>query len=217
MSTLSCSEVIGKRLSRRRARTANVPLAGLVSAIAAAIAASGVLSTRSARQTRTIPGTSATRAATRSIASACSAAVMRSAAWPSPWATRSTSTPSRTVSSTGTPVVRTAARTLACCMRTNCWRFFPLRKISPSLSSTHGSPTVRLIRRSGAVTGSVMDIPPVCQLCGPAGALAAPGRPAGGAPGVAGRWRRRRGGSRPTGTFRDKALILALSPGSRIP
>ncbi len=75
MMTASSAEVTGNRLSRRRARTANAPLSGPVSAIAAATAASGVFGTRIARQTRTIPGTSLTRCATRSTSAACSAAV----------------------------------------------------------------------------------------------------------------------------------------------
>ena len=107
ISAFSCSEVTGNRLSRRRDRTANAPLSAPVSATAAAIAASGVLSTRSARQTRTIPGTSAAREATRSTAAACCAGVRPSRA------TRSTSTPSRRTSSARTPVPRTAARRFA--------------------------------------------------------------------------------------------------------
>ena len=75
MMTASSDDVTGNRLSRRRGRTANAPLVSLVSAIAAAIVASGVFGTSIARQTRTMPGTSLTRSATRSTALACSASV----------------------------------------------------------------------------------------------------------------------------------------------
>ena len=158
MMTASSDEVTGNRLSRRRGRTANAPLCSLVSSTAAATAASGVFGTRIARQTRTIPGTSLTRSATRSTALACSAAVRCSRS------TRSTTTPSRSSSSTGRPVSRIAARMLPWSSRSNCCLLRPLRTISPSLSSTHGSLTA-CCAVPATVAGSVMDIPPVCQLC----------------------------------------------------
>jgi len=158
--TASSEEVTGNRLSRRLGRTANAPLAGLVSATAAAMVASGVFSTRHARLTRAIPGTSLTRSVTRSTAAACSAAVR------SCWATRTTTTPSRSSSSTGSPVSRAAARMLLCSSRSNWCRLRPLRTTSPSFSSTHGSPTA-CCAVPVTVTGSVMDIPPVCQVPSP--------------------------------------------------
>ena len=157
MMTASSDDVTGNRLSRRRGRTANAPLVALVSAIAAAIVASGVFGTSIARQTRTMPGTSLTRSATRSTALACSASVR---SWRS---TRSTTTPSRNSSFTGSSVSRIAALMLPCSSRSNCCRLRPLSTISPSLSSTHGSPTA-CCAVPATVAGSVMDIPPVCQL-----------------------------------------------------
>ena len=161
MITASSEEVTGNLLSRRRGRTANAPLAGLVSSMAAATAASGVFATRTARHTRTIPGTSLTRSATRSTAAACSAAVR---SW---GATRSTTTPSRGRSSTGSPVSLAAARMFNCSSRSNWCLLRPLRTTSPSLRSTHGSPAA-CSAVPATVTGSVMDIPPVCQLWPPA-------------------------------------------------
>ena len=70
ISTPSWDEVSGNRLSLRRARTAKVPELPLVSAIAAAEMASGVLATRSGMHTRAMPGTSC----------------IRSAIWPAAWA-----------------------------------------------------------------------------------------------------------------------------------
>ena len=78
ISTPSCPEVSGKRLSRRRARTAKVPDVPLVSAIAAAEIASGVFATRSGRHTRAMPGTSRIRSAIwpTACAQACLAALL---------------------------------------------------------------------------------------------------------------------------------------------
>ena len=151
--TPSSPEVSGKRLSRRRARTAKVPEASLVSVIAAAEIASGVLATRSGTQTRTMPGTSCIRSAISAAACAQPAGPRRL-----PSATRSRMTPSRWRSSAGTPTSRTAARILACRMRSNCCLFRPLSTISPSLSSTHGS-SGPCARGASAVGGT----PLVCQ------------------------------------------------------
>ncbi len=90
ISTLSCPDVSGKRLSLRRARIANVPVVPLVSATAAAVTASAVLATRSGWQTRTIPGTSRIRSATWPAAS-----LQPGSPRCSPSATRSKMTPSR--------------------------------------------------------------------------------------------------------------------------
>ena len=147
ISTPSCPEVSGKRLSRRRARTAKVPDLPLVSAIAAAEIASGVFATRSGRHTRAMPGTSPIRSAIWPTARA-----QASSPRCSPSATRSRMTPSRWRRSTGTPRSRTATRMLPCRMRSNCCLFRPLSTISPSLISTHGS--------SGAGNSGT---PPVCQ------------------------------------------------------
>ena len=98
ISTPSCPEVSGNRLSRRRARTAKVPEVPLVSAIAAAEIASGVFATRSGRHTRAMPGTSRIRSAIWPTACAQAASPRRS-----PSATRSRMTPSRWRRSTGTP------------------------------------------------------------------------------------------------------------------
>ena len=157
ISTPSWDEVSGNRLSRRRARTAKVPELPLVSAIAAAEMASGVLATRSGRQTRAMPGTSR----------------MRSAIWPAAWAqpgsprrspsaTRSRMTPSRWRRSTGTPRSRTATRMLPCRIFSNCCLFRPLSTISPSLSSTHGSSGPCSRGRGGPAAGNG-GTPLVCQ------------------------------------------------------
>ena len=134
ISTPSCPEVSGNRLSRRRARTAKVPEVPLVSAIAAAEIASGVFATRSGRHTRTMPGTSRIRSAIWPTACAQAASPRRS-----PSATRSRMTPSRWRRSTGTSRSLTAVRMLPCKIRSNCCLFRPLSTISPSLISTHGS------------------------------------------------------------------------------
>src|SRR5712692_1154704 len=73
MSRASCAEVTGNRLSRRLARTANVPCLPAVSCTAAEIAASGSLATRTARQTRTIPITVLMRSAIKSTAASAAA------------------------------------------------------------------------------------------------------------------------------------------------
>ena len=147
ISTLSWEEVSGNRLSLRRARTANVPVVPLVSAIAAAEMASGALATRSGMHTRAMPGTSCIRSAIWPAARAQPASPRCS-----PSATRSRITPSRWRRSTGTPRSRTAARMLPCRIFSNCCLFRPLSTISPSLSRTHSS----------SAAGEY-GTPPVCQ------------------------------------------------------
>ena len=156
ISTPSWAEFSGNCLSRRRARTANVPDAPLVSAMAAEAMASGVLATRSGRHTRTMPGTS-------HIRSASWRAAWVQAASPrcSPSATRSRMTPSRWRMVTGRSRLRTAARMLPCRIFSNCCRFRPLSTISPSLSRTQGS-SGPCGRTSSCATGNCVT-PLVCQ------------------------------------------------------
>ena len=210
ISALSCSEVSGKRLSRRRARTANVPLPGLVSATAAAVGRLGRLvhpqrpadpddprhvgdPRRHPVHRRRVLGRGQRRPARR--------------------ATRSTSTPSRTMSSAGTPGARAPPR--------GRWRAASARTAAGSALEEDLALLEQHARladgRSGCSGGRdrighghPSSLPAMRPCRRPRGAPAAHCPGSGGMQGGA----RRR--SRPR-TFRDKALILALSPQSRIP